>query len=600
MIEIGTVLQGRFLIEEQIGVGGMGAVYRAVDQKFGTVVAIKETFYRDKELAEAFEREARLLNGLHHPLFPHVSDHFTEGEGHFLVMEYIEGEDLSQILKRGERPPFETVLRWTLDLIDGIDYLHSQDPPIIHRDIKPSNLKLTSRGNLVLLDFGMAKETSGNTQGMRSVFGYSRRYSPLEQIEGAGTDERSDLFSLGATVFHLLTGAPPVDVLRRASAIVAGRPDPIQFASELNPNVPVRVAKIIETALELDPGRRFASARAMWNALESAAGVPNPVSSHVGFSEDLAPPDSRPGSPPEEFESAEAASSNAPVFRAVNEDENDPVAALVALRVAEMKAREMNTIPDGPDVTARIEVPIISEPEIIPDDVQEFGTVDTLEANEIPATMPAEFSKSVSPRYRTVGLLSIPLLILVLGIAGYMMMGSRTEGETTTSAPEQPAAANGPSRSEAPAPSGTEEQVVSESSTAPDEEPSPTPAEDRADLGAKTARSGEPPRSDQAAVERTRSDSSEATKRSDSPTVRRQDQARNRDRNDRIARPRIVDEEVFEQPPVSSIESIMTGIPSDRPRRQRRWEVMEEDQLRRERRIRRINRRNRQRLDPLY
>ena len=97
MIEIGTVLQERFLIEEQIGVGGMGAVYRATDQKFGTDVAIKETLYGDKDLAEAFEREARLLNGLHHPLFPHVSDHFTEGEGHFLVMEFIEGEDLSRL-----------------------------------------------------------------------------------------------------------------------------------------------------------------------------------------------------------------------------------------------------------------------------------------------------------------------------------------------------------------------------------------------------------------------------------------------------------------------------------------------------------------------
>ena len=175
MIETGTVLHERFLIEEQIGVGGMGAVYRAVDQKFGSTVAIKETFYHDPELAEAFEREARLLNGLHHPIFPHVSDHFTENGGHFLVMEYIEGEDLSELIKRGERFAFDSVMSWTLDLLDGLDYLHSQNPPIIHRDIKPSNLKLTSRGNIILLDFGMAKETSGNTQGMRSVFGYSRK-----------------------------------------------------------------------------------------------------------------------------------------------------------------------------------------------------------------------------------------------------------------------------------------------------------------------------------------------------------------------------------------------------------------------------------------
>src|SRR5215204_6361347 len=222
MIETGTVLQNRFLIEKELARGGMGAVYLATDQKFGSSVAIKERIYEDDELAEAFAREARILNCLHHPILPHVSDYFSEGEGHFLVMEYIEGEDLSEILKsEGGVFPVSDVVHWMFELLDGLDYLHSQDPPIVHRDIKPGNLKLTSRGNLVLLDFGLAKETSGNNQGMRSVFGYSRRYSPLEQIEGAGTSPRSDLFSLGATAFHLTTGEAPVDVLARASAIVS-------------------------------------------------------------------------------------------------------------------------------------------------------------------------------------------------------------------------------------------------------------------------------------------------------------------------------------------------------------------------------------------
>ncbi len=162
MIDSGTLLQGRFLIEEKIGSGGMGAVYRAIDQKFGSRVAIKQTFYGDKELAEAFEREARLLNGLHHPILPYVSDSFTENGGLFLVMEYIEGDDLSELLKQGETFSVDTVIGWAFDLLDGLDYLHSQDPPVIHRDIKPNNLKLTSRGRIVLLDFGMAKETSSN------------------------------------------------------------------------------------------------------------------------------------------------------------------------------------------------------------------------------------------------------------------------------------------------------------------------------------------------------------------------------------------------------------------------------------------------------
>ncbi|MEP6703525.1 MAG: serine/threonine-protein kinase [Acidobacteriota bacterium] len=265
------------MIEAKIGMGGMGAVYRAIDQKFGSVVAIKETFYGDRELGEAFEREARLLNGLHHPIFPHVSDYFTENGGNFLVMEYIEGEDLSEILRRGETFAVNTVLGWALDILDGLDYLHSQEPPIIHRDIKPNNLKLTSRGKIVLLDFGMAKETSQNTLGAKSVFGYSRRYSPLEQIEGTGTDPRSDIFSLGASVYHLLAGEPPVDVLARASAIVAGRPDPLVSVNLKNPDVPESVTAILNAALALNAGNRFESARAMSNALEYAIdAVPAP------------------------------------------------------------------------------------------------------------------------------------------------------------------------------------------------------------------------------------------------------------------------------------------------------------------------------------
>jgi len=276
MLQPGTLLQDRFVIEQQIGHGGMGAVYMAVDKKFGSKVAIKETFY-SAELADAFEREARLLNGLHHPVLPHVSDYFSEGDEHFLVMEYIEGEDLSEMLRRGETLVFADVTRWTLELLDALDYLHSQDPPVIHRDVKPNNLKITSRGNIVLLDFGLAKETSGNTLGMNSVFGYSRRYSPLEQIEGTGTDTRSDLFALGATVFHLLTGAPPIDAIARASAIVAGRPDPLRLASDINPAVPPAFSKIIHSSMALNPEGRFVSAGAMKNALEFAIAADTPV-----------------------------------------------------------------------------------------------------------------------------------------------------------------------------------------------------------------------------------------------------------------------------------------------------------------------------------
>jgi serine/threonine protein kinase len=275
MINPGTVLQDRYLIEKLIGEGGMGAVYLAIDQRFDNFVAIKETFYKDEEFGEAFEREAKILNGLLHPVLPHVSDYFTEGDEHYLVMQFIEGEDASDILKREGAFPVQDVLRWTDNLLDALDYLHSQEPPIIHRDLKPSNLKITARGDIFLLDFGLAKLKKENTLSERSVFGYSRRYSPLEQIQGTGTDVRSDIFALAATIFHLMTGTPPIDAIARASSIVAGKPDPIRLASEIKEEIPASFAHILNVALSLNAENRFASANAMRQAFKHAVqGIP--------------------------------------------------------------------------------------------------------------------------------------------------------------------------------------------------------------------------------------------------------------------------------------------------------------------------------------
>jgi serine/threonine protein kinase len=270
MIKTDTILQDRYLIKKQIGAGGMGAVYLAVDQRFDNYVAIKETFYKDDEFGEAFEREAKILNGLIHPVLPHVSDYFTESEGYFLVMQFIEGDDVSDILKRDGAFPVRDVLRWFHNLLDALDYLHSQEPPIIHRDLKPQNLKLTPRGDIFLLDFGLAKLKSEDTTGNRSVFGYSRKYSPLEQIQGIGTDARSDLFALAATIYQLFTGKPPVDAIARASSIVNGKPDPIELASEINPEIPESIANVLNIALALNAENRFVSAKAMEQALKHA------------------------------------------------------------------------------------------------------------------------------------------------------------------------------------------------------------------------------------------------------------------------------------------------------------------------------------------
>ena len=290
--------------------------------------------------------------------------------------------------------------------------------------------------------------------------------------------------------------------------------------------------------------------------------------------------------------------------------EDDPVAALVAQRVAELKATRTGTVPVPSDKPARIEVPIITESDEeisdeVSEDIQELGPIDESEGREIPAPVPAAIGASPPPpppRSRMVALMSVPLLLLVLGLAGYLMMRSGAHPETPLEdAVQTSVPSNEPLTPEAPLPPPVDEPVAQDSSTAAIEERASAPLVDRAKSNEGTTRSDESQRSDNSDSERTASGRFEAMKRADASRTRRQEQnqARNRDRNNRTTRPRVVDDEEFEQPPVSSIESIMTGIPTERPRRQRRWEVLEEDELRRERRIRRINRRNRQR-DQLF
>ncbi|HWT03548.1 MAG TPA: serine/threonine-protein kinase [Pyrinomonadaceae bacterium] len=273
MIAPNTLLQNRYLVQHQIGQGGMGAVYVATDQRFGSTVALKETFFDDPNLRKAFEREARLLNHLRHPALPRVSDHFAEEDGQFIVMEFIAGDDLAEKLKeRGGAFPLSEVLSWADQLLDALDYLHTQEPPIIHRDIKPQNLKLTPRKHIVLLDFGLAKGTlAQSTTATKSVFGYSRHYAPLEQIQGAGTDPRSDLYSLAATLYHLMTGVIPPDALTRATAVLNGQPDPLLPANDVHAQVTPAVAEVVSKTMAQNAGQRPQSAAEMREFLREAA-----------------------------------------------------------------------------------------------------------------------------------------------------------------------------------------------------------------------------------------------------------------------------------------------------------------------------------------
>ncbi len=296
MIATGTILQQRYRIDKQIGLGGMGAVYVATDERFGSTVAIKETLCMDDNFRKALEREARLLNSLKHSALPRVSDHFLESDGQFLVMEFVAGDDLiSTMESRGEPFSYETVLNWADQLLDALDYLHGQEHPVIHRDIKPQNLKLTPKGQIILLDFGLAKGNptdAAHHTAAKSIFGYSRNYASLEQIQGTGTDPRSDLYSLAATLYHLMTGTAPEDALTRAMAVLSQQPDPLLSANEVRREIPAGVAAILRRAMDLNAALRPGSAaemRAMFRDYHrfghgtnlSAPAIPRPTDAKI-------------------------------------------------------------------------------------------------------------------------------------------------------------------------------------------------------------------------------------------------------------------------------------------------------------------------------
>jgi eukaryotic-like serine/threonine-protein kinase len=255
-LEQGTLLNGRYRIVGILGQGGMGSVYRAMDENLGVEVAVKENLFTTDEYSRQFRLEAVILASLRHSNLPRVTDHYViDNVGQYLVMDYIEGEDLRQRMDRQGTISEEEAILVGAAMSDALAYLHSRKPPVLHRDIKPGNVKITPEGHVYLVDFGLAKLVQGSQTTTTGARAMTPGYSPPEQYGTARTDPRSDIYSLGATLYAALTGFIPEDGLARVMDNVQLTP-----LRKHNPRISRRLAASIERAMEPYPDDRYQQA----------------------------------------------------------------------------------------------------------------------------------------------------------------------------------------------------------------------------------------------------------------------------------------------------------------------------------------------------
>jgi Tol biopolymer transport system component len=289
----GNLLCNRYRILEILGRGGMGAVYRATDESLGVDVAVKENLFTTDDYAQQFHMEAIILANLRHQNLPRVTDHFViEDMGQYLVMDYIEGDDLRQCMEKSGPISEEEAIRIGVAACDALAYLHSRRPPILHRDIKLGNIKLSPDGGIYLVDFGLAKMAWEHEETMTGARAMTPGYSPPEQYGSARTDARSDIYSLGATLYAAITGVIPEDSLMRAVDGMALTP-----LRDHRPEITLRLASVIEKAMEVTPCNRYQTAEEFKRALLD---LPAPEAKLEPESE----PKSKPKPEPEQLESS--------------------------------------------------------------------------------------------------------------------------------------------------------------------------------------------------------------------------------------------------------------------------------------------------------
>jgi serine/threonine-protein kinase len=291
LLQPGVVLRSRYKITVLVDQGGMGAVYQAEDLRLeGRQCALKEvqplpgaTARALAQAQEQFRQEASTLARLDHPNLPKVSDYFSHDGRDYLVMDFVAGQDLKALVNeahtQGRFLPEQRVLGWTSQICDALSYLHSREPPILHRDIKPANIKLTPQGLIKLVDFGLVKPLDAddpNTITVMRGLG-TLPYTPLEQYSGAAghTDVRSDIYSLGATLYHLLTGRRPANAQERFL-----NPETLVSPREINAAMSARTEDCILWAMAMHPEQRPASVEDLRHALfstEERARLPSAI-----------------------------------------------------------------------------------------------------------------------------------------------------------------------------------------------------------------------------------------------------------------------------------------------------------------------------------
>ncbi len=275
-LSAGQVINNRYRIRTALSQSRQEVIYAALDISLNSPVAVQEVPNTSPDCIQEFGYEARRLANLRHPGLPYVVDHFNvPGQGQYLILEFVEGQDLQSLINRSGRGlPWAQVVGWIGQVGEALAYLHSQTPPIIHREVRPANIKITPRDQAMLVGNGIARSADTSRRatfvpGSGSIAFLSPEYFAND------ADVRSDIYSLGATLYATLTGRMPLETLKRQAGL------PLTPPRQLNPTIPPGIEQAVLKAMQLAPEQRFQSVREMLAALGIAGGAGFPVAPTV-------------------------------------------------------------------------------------------------------------------------------------------------------------------------------------------------------------------------------------------------------------------------------------------------------------------------------